>query len=325
MSAAMSTARRIAVVGAGLAGLACARALHEAGVAVTLFDQQAEPGGRCATQRSPAGPFDHGLPWLTAGTERYAEQLRAWTDAGWLAPDPSAPERWIAQPAMQSLPAHLADGLLFAGSLEIAALERDGPHWLLRPHQAAPYGLDLSFDAVVVAMPAEQSVPLLGVDPALADAMRTIRSEPCWAVTAAWPVALPVRDDELHRPDDVLLRARRDDRRPGRPRNGTRWVLHANAYWSANNLDVREPDVVKRLLDAFARVAGVRLARPSYAAAQLWRHAEVALPHAAPYGWNAELQLGACGDAWHAQEGAQGAERAWLSGRALGEHIAAGA
>lgn len=319
----MSAPRRIAVVGAGLAGLACARALHEAGQAVTLFDRGAEPGGRCTTLRTPAGPVDHGLPWLTAASEGFDRQLHAWADAGWLTPDSSQPRRWMAQPSMQSLPARLAEGLMFAGRLEIAAVERDGAHWRLRPHEAPPFGLDLHFDAVVIAMPPEQSAPLLAADPALADAMRGVRSEPCWAVTAAWPVALPIRQDEWHGASDVLQSARRDDHRPGRARTGTRWVLHANAYWSANNLDVRETDVVKRLLDAFAGAAGVRLARPSHAAAHLWRHAQVLQPREEPCGWNAELRIGACGDAWHALEGEQGAERAWLSGLALARQMLA--
>jgi hypothetical protein len=321
----MSDNRRIAVIGAGLAGLACARSLHDAGVSVTLIDQAAQPGGRCSTRSTPAGPFDVGTPWLSAASETFNAELQAWADAGLLAPAAGHDGAWLGTPTMQALPQHLAQGLMFAGSVQVAALERDGAHWRVRTHGAVPLGLDLHFDAVVVAMPTEQAVPLLGPDPALAETMRAARSEPCWTVAAAWPVALPVRTEELTGSGDPLACARREDTRPDRPKHTSRWVLQASAYWSANNLDVREPDVIRHLLDAFARAVGVRLARPSYAAAHLWRQAQVPQPLAQPCGWNAELQLGACGDAWHAGEGAQGAERAWLSGRALAAQVLAAA
>ena len=40
--------RRFAIVGAGIAGLACARALSEAGASVAVFESEAVPGGRAA-------------------------------------------------------------------------------------------------------------------------------------------------------------------------------------------------------------------------------------------------------------------------------------
>ena len=51
----MGTARpleRVAVVGAGIAGLAAARRLAAAGVEVTVFDKARRPGGRLATRRA---------------------------------------------------------------------------------------------------------------------------------------------------------------------------------------------------------------------------------------------------------------------------------
>ena len=45
---------RAAVIGAGLSGLACAFHLHRAGVAVTLLDAGAEPGGNLRTRLVPA-------------------------------------------------------------------------------------------------------------------------------------------------------------------------------------------------------------------------------------------------------------------------------
>ena len=69
-------------------------------------------------------------------------------------------------------------------------------------------------------------------------------------------------------------------------------------------------------------VIGAGLDAPLHAVAHRWRYAQVRVP----FGWNAPLRLGACGDAWHADGDAaslppDGIERAWLSGRALAQQM----
>lgn len=51
---------RVAIVGAGVAGLAAGRTLHQAGHEVVLFEKSRGPGGRLATRRVDAFTFDTG-------------------------------------------------------------------------------------------------------------------------------------------------------------------------------------------------------------------------------------------------------------------------
>mgnify|MGYP001382774367 CR=1 FL=1 len=69
--------RHIAIVGAGMAGVACARTLVQAGHRVTLFEKSRGAGGRMATRRSEFGGFDHGAQFFTVRDERFRQALEA--------------------------------------------------------------------------------------------------------------------------------------------------------------------------------------------------------------------------------------------------------
>ena len=52
----------VVVVGAGVAGLQCARRLRDAGLQVVVLDKARGVGGRVATRRVDGQPVDHGGP-----------------------------------------------------------------------------------------------------------------------------------------------------------------------------------------------------------------------------------------------------------------------
>ncbi|OYU98516.1 MAG: hypothetical protein CFE45_16215, partial [Burkholderiales bacterium PBB5] len=56
----MPRLRRLAVVGAGWAGLAAAVAATRRGAQVTLFEMAHQPGGRARQVTTDAGHFDNG-------------------------------------------------------------------------------------------------------------------------------------------------------------------------------------------------------------------------------------------------------------------------
>ncbi|WYK17367.1 1-hydroxycarotenoid 3,4-desaturase CrtD [Roseovarius sp. W115] len=57
--------RRVAVIGAGIGGLAAAARLAHAGLDVTVFERHSHAGGKLRTLPSPAGPVDTGPTVLT--------------------------------------------------------------------------------------------------------------------------------------------------------------------------------------------------------------------------------------------------------------------
>ncbi len=63
---------RVAVIGAGLAGLAAAEALQGDGHDVVVLEKSRGAGGRTATRRADELRFDHGAPYLHAACARSA-------------------------------------------------------------------------------------------------------------------------------------------------------------------------------------------------------------------------------------------------------------
>lgn len=71
--------RRALVLGAGIAGLSCARALRAAGWAPLVVERSRGVGGRCATRRIEGQPVDHGVAFLhgrSPGFRRALEVVR---------------------------------------------------------------------------------------------------------------------------------------------------------------------------------------------------------------------------------------------------------
>lgn len=70
----------VAIIGAGLAGLTCARELTAAGYRVCLLDKSRGLGGRIATRRVDGVPVDHGLRYwqpASAGLQALTKDLLA--------------------------------------------------------------------------------------------------------------------------------------------------------------------------------------------------------------------------------------------------------
>ena len=61
----------IAVVGAGVAGAFCSKALKKMGVAVTVFEAGRGPGGRMARRKEGQHQFDHGAQFFYAESETF--------------------------------------------------------------------------------------------------------------------------------------------------------------------------------------------------------------------------------------------------------------
>ena len=303
----------VAVVGAGIAGLSCARRLADAGVPVTVVDRGRGPAGRAATRRVEVAPgevarFDHGAQYFTVRDPRFRAAVEGWIRAGAAAPwggrVGSLPDagggpgrrsgRWVGTPGMSALGRHVAGGLDVEWGVRVEALlpsraGGDGPGWTLTTAAGDERG---PFRELVLALPAPRAASLLsGVDgggegadagggavAALAGVASAHRTRPCWAAMAAFGERLPVPLDGAFVRAGALDWAARNSSKPGRAAWPETWVLHASPGWSAERLDGAPEAVAGELLDAFFRVAELRPRDPLHLAGHRWRHARSAEP-----------------------------------------------
>jgi len=328
---------RLAVIGAGLAGTACARAAGRAGVAAVLFDKGRGPGGRLSSRRAqtPAGEarFDHGAQYLTARGEAFAGALAEAQAAGAAAPWTGRiarigagnamtrigdETRWVGAPGMNGLVRALQDGLAVEYGRQAVRLAGGPGAWTILFSDGAAEG---PFTHVALTLPPVQLAALLrasdGGHAALIAEAEAARLAPCWAVMAAWQEPLDLGFDGARIEDGPVAWAARMASRPKRPALEA-WVLHASPDWSRAHLEAEPDAAASMLVAAFCERFGA--SAPVFRQAHRWRYSLVEQAAGTPYALD-NAGIGAAGD-WRL--GAR-AEQAFDSGFALGAAIAASA
>jgi predicted NAD/FAD-dependent oxidoreductase len=315
-------AGKIAVIGAGLAGLACARRLVDAGRAVTVFDKGRAAGGRMSTRRAGLAAWDHGAQYFTVrdpgferlvGRARAAGQLQTWHPR-WPGGEQEDRSLWVGVPGLSAFPRWLAGGLDVASGTQVLSLSRQPSGWTLTDQAGRHVG---GFDLVVLAMPAPQAAALADGHTALSGAVAAIRMDPCWAVMAAFERPVEAGCDADWSPDPVLPWLARNNSKPGRT-GPEAWVLHADAGWSREHLEDDVDAVQAALLGRLAERLSVVLPPVMTIEARRWRHARVVEPLGEAWLLDRGAGIAFCGD-WCLDARV---EAAFLSGDRLGAELA---
>ena len=164
----------VAVIGAGVSGLSCARTLTDCGLKVTVFDKGRRPGGRMSTRQTDAGfSFDHGCQYFTARDERFLRHVDVWIHAGvvgiWdgriaefsggdILHETENSLRYVGTPGMNAVCRHLAADLNVHSGVCVENMKHHDESWHLRDAAGSELG---EFDSVTVAIPPSQAAELL--------------------------------------------------------------------------------------------------------------------------------------------------------------------
>lgn len=320
---------RVAVVGGGMSGIACAARLYEHGADVVVHDRGHRLGGRMATMtmRGTGLPYDGravdvGAAYLTVSDAAFADQVSSWSARGLVAPwtdtfhladeeglagTTTGPVRYAAPHGLRSLVEDLAGDLpRIVAPHEVESVDR------------TDRGVEVDgvpFDAAVLALPGPQALDLLGDDDPATEALEQQEWLPTLTLVAAYAERCWDDLDAVfaHPASDLVLVA--DD---GRRRGDGAPVLvaHSGHELAARHLD--DPQAARDLLvDAVARTVGTTEA-PQWTHVRRWSLAKVANPTGRTHWYDG--RLGLCGDAWSE---VSRVEAAYVSGRALADALLA--
>jgi renalase len=292
----------VVVVGAGVAGLSCARALADRGVRVRVVERGRVVGGRLASKRYDGRYADIGAAYLVADDPGFAVRVASWEAAGLARPwtetfrvfpggrDADGPVRWAAPGGLRSLAADLADGLDVRLSTPLDAVPADA-------------------DAVVLAMPGPQALrlsPPPGIvaaanaqawRPAIAAVLRYPDRE--WAALGGafvndHPVLATVCDDGDRRGDGAPV-----------------LVAHSTAELASRHLD--SPETAGPIIAAAVGELLGLSAKPRIGVHR-WTFAQ---PEPGEAGYAVDGRVWLCGDVF----GRPRVQTAWLSGRAVAQAL----
>jgi renalase len=317
---------RVAVIGAGIAGLACAQELARADAKVTVFERSRGLGGRLATRRNGAFAFDHGAQFITARSRPFLRFTEVATRAGSLATwrprvrendrvfDAPIDDWLVGTPGMSALVRPLGRSVEVQTGVSVHELLQGQRGWELQTDSGRQTHV---FGAVVVAAPAPQAMSLLGSHGRAFRHLADVRMAPCWAGLFAFEKPIDIGGDVCRWTRGPLTWAACDSTKPGRQAGAQTWVVHATAQWSREHLEADARDAARLLLYEFAQAAGQTLPQPAFVDAHRWRHAYVEQALGLPCLIDEEIAAGACGD-WCI---APRVEAAYESGRSLAHSV----
>ena len=321
--------QNFAVIGAGMAGIACARTLMQAGHRVTVFEKSKGASGRISTRSSNYGSFDHGAQYFTVRDTRFAQALattpnicKPWSANAVRVLDAMGrvveaarnthDKHWVASPGMNALVKAWAQPLVQTDTIhfesKVFKIERDTLHpelWQL--HSEEPEGAQSvfsGFDQVLLAIPSDQAIDLLRTSKIKmenASDLSKVQVAPCWTLMVAFPNAaqpgLITLGPQWNAARSVHHRVAwlaRESSKPGREQV-ERWTVQASAAWSQEHLEDAPDRVKAKLLKAFSEITGIR-ATPAHAEVHRWRYAKTLKPLGATHMLSKKQGIGVCGD-----------------------------
>ncbi len=285
---------QVVVVGAGVAGLACAQELTRRRIPAVVLDRARGVGGRCATRHVDGRPVDFGTFYLHAASDEFVAALGELDPAGRIdgwpervrepklacQPDSLLPGtvRFARRDGVSVFPKHLARGLDVRLERRVTALAADGPRLRLEVAGAGP----LEADVVVVAGAVTESLalvePLVAGWPDAAAGLERIRAVPfisTLTVMAGYGDA-PQPDFDAWFPfEATMLHAIGNDSSKREAGAEMVLVLQARPGFSVEYMDRPPAEWTGELVWEAAELLGPWAGRPRWTQSHAWHTARV--------------------------------------------------
>ena len=296
--------KKIAIIGAGIAGLTVAQKLQRRGLKVDIFDKGRGVGGRMSSRRTDWGYLDHGCQYFTVKDPSFANFLQEygevvmtwrgvfarWQDGNFTLVEEENP-RYVPPVAMNNLCKAIAAELNVKLKTRIVKLAKSQTLTLI-DEEGNQYN---DYDMVIVTAPPAQSQDLLNNHTPIAYEIKDINMLPCYSLmlTLEQEVNFPFDGIELQHPVLGWIAANHSKPLRGEKKS---LVIQSNFTWARNNLNRDRAEVTKNLKSSASKIFDVALDNSLYQSLHLWRYALPQAVNEKGYYFDEENAIAVCGD-----------------------------
>jgi len=317
----------VAVIGAGMSGMACANLLAKHGFKVTVYEKEKELGGRASIYQDRQGSYDHGCQYFTVRDKRFKQFVDAlviqkavnvWPARvasclhGVVHPVEDDAVLYVGVPGMNAIAQNLSTGVDVRPDTIVSIIKKGVQGWKLTAG-----GKRETFDMVVVSAPAEQTAQmLLKSCPVISAEAARVKTRPCLSVTVGFDHVLNVSFDAAHFNSCPVMWSSNNRTKPGRSHNEI-WTIQATTKWSEEHYSSPEDMIGKILVSSFFESSGLSPVIPTFMRTHKWYYGWSDEPLRKDCLWDKSARVGACGDWCHNGR----VEGAFISGTSLAESI----
>ena len=334
---------KIAVIGAGVAGLTAGRVLAEVGHEIVVFEKSRGYGGRLATRytgNNNTTKVDHGLPYIEVSSDKIEPLVNELIDSGilepWVGPFVHKNEqgeetdikptkkRYIAPKGMNQVGKKLARMVDVRTETKVSGITHIGEDrtkkrsWMLN----FPTGLAENFDAVIIATPSKQAYAILNTtidEVATLKLLRDVDSveyEPSFSLMVGYGSA-DIPNWAMMECDNDVIESITNEASKREEGAECSFVVHTTAEFAKKFMNSNRDEVEEIILDELSEILGGWSALPEWKQLHFWRYSKVKNPLDCPFmevvGHDAPIAL--VGSYMNGDS----VESAYLSGLAIGK------
>ncbi len=287
--------RKVVIIGAGAAGLACANRLISHGYEVSIFDKSRGVGGRIASRRIENGIFNHGASSLP--NFRYynnlPEDLRNLLE--------TAAKQKILIPngkcftsfaSMKTFTSYLSKGIDIKKGSEVTSAKR------------LNHGVELNFkntskiqlkdDFLVFAIPQPQVLNLLQNDfPEIFALVQPVKMYASVSGLFAFDKSLTINQSFIE--NDCIF-GLHENSRVGQNFKLDCWTIHSKKEYGLKLSHLDKSQIKKKLFQDFKQLRTINFPDPIYAEGHRWLYGFTEEALNENYIFNLKQKIGICGD-----------------------------
>ncbi len=336
---------KIAIIGAGVAGLTAGRELMKAGHEVVVFEKSRGYGGRMATRyagKDNATKLDHGLPYIELTSPELEPFIKELGEKGiiqpWIGPfarytstgnirelRPSK-KRFIAPGGMNKVGQYLGRFVDVRTETKVGGLTHIGEDrkkkrsWMLNFSSGATE----SADAVIIATPSKQAYAVLNTTIDEVATLKIIREideveyYPSFSLLAGYGNTDVPEWAMMECKDHPVIESITNEATKRDNGQEASYVIHTTPDFAERNENTDPKKTEEAILDALSDIMGGWAAVPQWSQLHYWRYSRVKNP--LPYPFMEVVGNDAPVAVIGGYMNGDTLEAAYLSGKAIGEY-----